>query len=60
MFKKIFKSLPPFPLPLPYILDRQRIFSIPREQLEEQCLRLQEENTLLKQHTRAQELKLRR
>ncbi|XP_076145080.1 protein fantom isoform X2 [Alosa pseudoharengus] len=40
--------------------DRQRIFSVPREQLEDQCLRLQEENTLLKQHTRAQELKLRR
>uniref|UniRef100_A0AAY5EV22 Uncharacterized protein n=1 Tax=Electrophorus electricus TaxID=8005 RepID=A0AAY5EV22_ELEEL len=40
--------------------DRQLVFRIPREQLEEQCLRLQEENMLLKQHTRTQEQKLRR
>ncbi|KAI2649189.1 Protein fantom [Labeo rohita] len=42
------------------IKDRQRLFRIPREQLEDQCLRLQEENTLLKQHSRTQEQKLRR
>ncbi|XP_035382359.1 protein fantom [Electrophorus electricus] len=42
------------------IKDRQLVFRIPREQLEEQCLRLQEENMLLKQHTRTQEQKLRR
>ncbi|KAG9283555.1 protein fantom-like isoform X3 [Astyanax mexicanus] len=40
--------------------ERQRVFKVPREHLEEQCLRLQEENTLLKQHTRIQEQKLRR
>ncbi|XP_031441181.1 protein fantom-like [Clupea harengus] len=40
--------------------DRQRVISVPREQLEDQCFRLQEENALLKQHTRTQELKLRR
>uniref|UniRef100_A0A671KW63 RPGR interacting protein 1 n=1 Tax=Sinocyclocheilus anshuiensis TaxID=1608454 RepID=A0A671KW63_9TELE len=40
--------------------DRQRLFRIPREQLEDQCLRIQEENTLLKQHSRTQEQKLRR
>uniref|UniRef100_A0A3B4D727 RPGR interacting protein 1 n=1 Tax=Pygocentrus nattereri TaxID=42514 RepID=A0A3B4D727_PYGNA len=38
--------------------DRQHVFKVPREQLEDQCLRLQEENTLLKQHTRVQEKKL--
>ncbi|KTF92404.1 hypothetical protein cypCar_00019604 [Cyprinus carpio] len=42
------------------IKDRQRLFRIPREQLEDQCLHLQEENTLLKQHSRTQEQKLRR
>ncbi|KAK1806741.1 hypothetical protein P4O66_005233, partial [Electrophorus voltai] len=42
------------------IKDRQLVFRIPREQLEEQCLRLQEENMLLKQYTRTQEQKLRR
>lgn len=40
--------------------ERQRVFKVSREHLEEQCLRLQEENTLLKQHTRIQEQKLRR
>ncbi|KPP61066.1 protein fantom-like, partial [Scleropages formosus] len=40
--------------------DRRHTFHIPREQLEDQCFRLQEENTLLKQHSRAQELKMRR
>ncbi|XP_034146622.1 protein fantom isoform X2 [Esox lucius] len=40
--------------------DRQRIFQVPREQLEDQCSRLREENTLLRQHTRAQEQRLRR
>ncbi|XP_073669286.1 protein fantom-like [Paramisgurnus dabryanus] len=42
------------------IKDRQRLLKVPREQLEDQCLRLQEENTLLKQHSRTQEQKLRR
>ncbi|XP_072514782.1 protein fantom [Salminus brasiliensis] len=42
------------------IKERQRVFRVSREHLEEQCLRLQEENTLLKQHTRIQEQKLRR
>uniref|UniRef100_A0A672MLV8 Protein fantom-like n=1 Tax=Sinocyclocheilus grahami TaxID=75366 RepID=A0A672MLV8_SINGR len=42
------------------IKDRQRLYRIPREQLEDQCLRIQEENTLLKQHSRTQEQKLRR
>ncbi|XP_029112235.1 protein fantom-like [Scleropages formosus] len=42
------------------IKDRRHTFHIPREQLEDQCFRLQEENTLLKQHSRAQELKMRR
>ncbi|XP_043081818.1 protein fantom [Puntigrus tetrazona] len=42
------------------IKDRQRLFKVSREHLEEQCLHLQEENTLLKQHSRTQEQKLRR
>ncbi|CAM4721402.1 unnamed protein product [Leuciscus chuanchicus] len=42
------------------IKDRQRLFRVPREQLEDQCFRLQEENTLLKQHSRTQDQKLRR
>ncbi|XP_030630839.1 protein fantom [Chanos chanos] len=42
------------------IKDHQRVFRASREQLEDQCLRLQEENTLLKQYTRTQEQKLRR
>ncbi|XP_067234656.1 protein fantom isoform X2 [Chanodichthys erythropterus] len=42
------------------IKDRQRLFRIPREQLEDQCLRLLEENTLLKQHSHTQDQKLRR
>ncbi|KAL7840926.1 hypothetical protein AOLI_G00262490 [Acnodon oligacanthus] len=46
--------------PMSVMQDRQRVFKVPREQLEDQCLRLQEENTLLKQHTRVQEKKLRR
>ncbi|XP_064796283.1 protein fantom [Oncorhynchus masou masou] len=40
--------------------DRQRVFQVPREQLEDQCFRLQEENNLLRQHTRTQEQRLRR
>ncbi|KAM6949161.1 protein fantom [Aplochiton taeniatus] len=40
--------------------DRQRVFRVPREHLEDQCFRLQEENTLLRQHTRTQEQRLRR
>ncbi|KAM4612367.1 protein fantom [Polymixia lowei] len=42
------------------IKDRQRLFRVPREHLEDQCLRLQEENSLLRQHTRTQEQRLRR
>ncbi|XP_056594692.1 protein fantom [Triplophysa dalaica] len=42
------------------IRDRQRLFKVPCEQLEDQYLRLKEENTLLKQHSRTQEQKLRR
>ncbi|XP_051738640.1 protein fantom [Ctenopharyngodon idella] len=42
------------------IKDRQRLFRASREQLEDQCLRLLEENTLLKQHSRTQDQKLRR
>ncbi|XP_056105817.1 protein fantom [Rhinichthys klamathensis goyatoka] len=42
------------------IKDRQRLFRVPREHLEDQCFRLQEENTLLKQHSRTQDQKLRR
>ncbi|KAA0704990.1 X-linked retinitis pigmentosa GTPase regulator-interacting protein 1 [Triplophysa tibetana] len=45
---------------IPVPQDRQRLFKVPREQLEDQCLRLKEENTLLKQHSRTQEQKLRR
>uniref|UniRef100_A0AAY5L3E8 Protein fantom n=1 Tax=Esox lucius TaxID=8010 RepID=A0AAY5L3E8_ESOLU len=45
---------------MPTVTDRQRIFQVPREQLEDQCSRLREENTLLRQHTRAQEQRLRR
>uniref|UniRef100_A0AAY4CZF7 Uncharacterized protein n=1 Tax=Denticeps clupeoides TaxID=299321 RepID=A0AAY4CZF7_9TELE len=40
--------------------DRHRVFRIPREQLEDLCTRLQEENNLLRQHSRTQEQKLRR
>ncbi|KAI3376547.1 hypothetical protein L3Q82_017002 [Scortum barcoo] len=40
--------------------DHQRLFRFPREQLEDLCHRLQEENTLLRQHTRTQEQRLRR
>ncbi|KAL4640646.1 protein fantom-like [Arapaima gigas] len=42
------------------IKGRCHTFCIPGEQLEDQCFRLQEENILLKQHTRAQELKIHR
>lgn len=54
-----------FPLLLPSFSssspsDRQRVFQVPREQLEDQCFRLQEENNLLRQHTRTQEQRLRR
>uniref|UniRef100_A0A3P9I0P9 RPGR interacting protein 1 n=1 Tax=Oryzias latipes TaxID=8090 RepID=A0A3P9I0P9_ORYLA len=37
----------------------QRLFRFPREHLEDLCLRLQEENSVLKQHTRTQEQRLR-
>ncbi|XP_019951035.2 protein fantom isoform X3 [Paralichthys olivaceus] len=40
--------------------DPQRLFRFPREHLEDLCLRLQEENTVLRQHTRTQEQRLRR
>ncbi|XP_035481633.2 protein fantom isoform X2 [Scophthalmus maximus] len=40
--------------------DPQRLFRFPREHLEDLCLRLQEENSLLRQHTRTQEQRLRR
>ncbi|KAM9836568.1 protein fantom [Aulostomus maculatus] len=40
--------------------DPQRLFRAPREHLEDLCLRLQEENSALRQHTRSQEQRLRR
>ncbi|XP_069015433.1 protein fantom [Embiotoca jacksoni] len=40
--------------------DPQRLFRFPREHLEDLCLRLQEENSALRQHTRTQEQRLRR
>ncbi|KAG7243243.1 hypothetical protein INR49_011682 [Caranx melampygus] len=41
-------------------VDPQRLLRFPREQLEDLCLRLQEENSVLRQHTRTQEQRLRR
>uniref|UniRef100_A0A8C7WYW9 Uncharacterized protein n=1 Tax=Oryzias sinensis TaxID=183150 RepID=A0A8C7WYW9_9TELE len=35
--------------------SQRRLFRFPREHLEDLCLRLQEENSVLKQHTRTQE-----
>ncbi|XP_067380498.1 protein fantom [Channa argus] len=40
--------------------DPQRLFRFPREHLEDLCHRLQEENSVLRQHTRTQEQRLRR
>ncbi|XP_068569655.1 protein fantom [Cebidichthys violaceus] len=40
--------------------DPQRLFRFPREHLEDLCLRLQEENSVLRQHTCTQEMRLRR
>ncbi|XP_054907201.1 protein fantom isoform X1 [Poeciliopsis prolifica] len=40
--------------------DPQRLFRFPRDHLEDLCLRLQEENSVLRQHTRTQEQRLRR
>ncbi|XP_056299033.1 protein fantom isoform X3 [Pseudoliparis swirei] len=40
--------------------EPQRLFRFPREHLEDLCLRLQEENSVLRQHTRTQETRLRR
>ncbi|XP_019718758.1 protein fantom isoform X2 [Hippocampus comes] len=40
--------------------DPQRVFRLPREQLENLCLNVQEENVVLRNHTRAQEQKMRR
>ncbi|XP_076026908.1 protein fantom [Genypterus blacodes] len=45
---------------IPTVKDPQRLCRFPREHLEDLCLRLQEENTVLKQHTRTQEQRLRR
>nr|XP_023692221.1 protein fantom-like [Paramormyrops kingsleyae] len=42
------------------IKDRWPMYRMSREQLEDQCSRLQEENTILKQHCRTQERKMRR
>ncbi|KAG7496363.1 fantom-like [Solea senegalensis] len=42
------------------VKDPQRLFRFPREHLEDLCLRLQEENSVLRQHARAQEQRLRR
>ncbi|CAL8241702.1 unnamed protein product [Merluccius merluccius] len=42
------------------IKDRQRLFRVPRDHLEDMCLRLQEENVVLRQHTHTQEQRLRR
>ncbi|XP_055012229.1 X-linked retinitis pigmentosa GTPase regulator-interacting protein 1 [Boleophthalmus pectinirostris] len=41
-------------------MDPQRVFRAPRDQLEELCLRLQEENSVLKQHSRSQEQRIKR
>uniref|UniRef100_A0A3Q3WTR9 Uncharacterized protein n=1 Tax=Mola mola TaxID=94237 RepID=A0A3Q3WTR9_MOLML len=41
-------------------LYTQRLFRFPKEHLEDLCLRLQEENNVLRQHTRTQEQRLRR
>ncbi|XP_055084857.1 protein fantom [Periophthalmus magnuspinnatus] len=41
-------------------LDPQRVFRAPRDQLEELCLQLQEENSVLKQHSRSQEQRIQR
>ncbi|KAM8880782.1 X-linked retinitis pigmentosa GTPase regulator-interacting protein 1 [Synchiropus picturatus] len=40
--------------------DPQRLFRVPRDQLEDLCLKLQEDNSTLRQHTRTQEQRLRR
>ncbi|XP_077600547.1 protein fantom-like isoform X1 [Stigmatopora nigra] len=40
--------------------DPQRVFRIPREHLEDLCLHVQEENVVLRKHSRAQEQKMRR
>ncbi|XP_077399963.1 protein fantom [Vanacampus margaritifer] len=40
--------------------DPQRLFRLPREQLEDLCFNMQEENVVLRKHTRAQEQKMRR
>ncbi|KAJ8332244.1 hypothetical protein SKAU_G00427890 [Synaphobranchus kaupii] len=42
------------------VQDRGRVFRLSREQLEEQCLCLQEENTLLRHHCRTQDHRIRR
>uniref|UniRef100_A0A3Q2CNW5 Protein fantom-like n=1 Tax=Cyprinodon variegatus TaxID=28743 RepID=A0A3Q2CNW5_CYPVA len=44
---------------MPTFPDPQRLFRFPREHLEDLCLRLQEENSLLRQHARTQEQRLR-
>uniref|UniRef100_A0A8P4KAU6 Uncharacterized protein n=1 Tax=Dicentrarchus labrax TaxID=13489 RepID=A0A8P4KAU6_DICLA len=40
---------------MPTVPDPQRLFRFSREHLEDLCLRLQEENSVLRQHTRTQE-----
>ncbi|XP_061620244.1 protein fantom isoform X3 [Phyllopteryx taeniolatus] len=40
--------------------DPQRLFRLPRDQLEDLCLHMQEENVVLRKHTQAQEQKMRR
>ncbi|XP_057692867.1 protein fantom [Corythoichthys intestinalis] len=40
--------------------DPQRLFRLPREHLEDLCLHVQEENVVLRKHSRAQEQKMRR
>lgn len=40
--------------------DPQRLFRLPKEHLEDLCVKLQDENSSLRQHARTQEQKLRR
>lgn len=40
--------------------DPQRLFRLPKEHLEDLCIKLQDENSSLRQHARTQEQKLRR
>lgn len=40
--------------------DPQSLFRLPKEHLEDLCVKLQDENSILRQHARTQEQKLRR